>query len=149
MRHSLAISASILTACLMIGSMIGNTVAADDAKAVEGTWTPIKAELAGEPMPDAVLKTIILKLVRGKYEVSVAGKFDRGTYTQDMNAKPKGLVIQGTEGPNAGKTIPCIYELDGDTLRVCYDLSGKNAPADFKTASGTQLYLAVYTRKKE
>ncbi len=30
----------------------------DDAKAVQGNWKPAKAELAGEPMTDAVLKSI-------------------------------------------------------------------------------------------
>jgi uncharacterized protein (TIGR03067 family) len=59
------------------------------------------------------------------------------------------LTITGTDGPNKGKTFPCIYELDGDTLRVCYDLSGVKAPADFSTAAGTQLYLVTYTRKKD
>ncbi len=46
-------------------------------------------------------------------------------------------------------SFPCIYELEGDTLRVCYDLSGKKRPGEFKTAEGTQLYLVTYTRKKD
>src|SRR4051794_40819519 len=33
--------------------------------------------------------------------------------------------ITGTSGPNKGKTILAIYEQKGDTLRICYDLSGK------------------------
>jgi hypothetical protein len=41
----------------------------NDAKAIQGNWKPVKAELAGQPMPDAVLKTISLKLDNGKYEV--------------------------------------------------------------------------------
>ena len=43
----------------------------DDAKAVQGNWKPVKAELAGQPMTDAVLKSISLKLDNGKYEVFV------------------------------------------------------------------------------
>ena len=108
-----------------------------------------KAELAGMTWPDAILKTIILRLENGKYDVSVAGKLDKGSYTQDATSRPKGMTIKGVEGPNAGKTFPCIYELSGDTLRVCYDLSGVKAPTEFATAKDTQLYLVTYTRKKD
>jgi hypothetical protein len=40
-----------------------------------------------------------------------------------------------------------IYELDGDMLRICYDLSGKKHPETFATQKGTPLYLVVYKRK--
>lgn len=120
-----------------------------DAKAVQGNWRPIKAELAGQPMADAVLQSISLKLDNGKYEVFVGDKPDRGTYTLDSAATPKGMTIIGTAGPNSGKTFPAIYELNGDTLRICYDLSGAKRPTEFKTVAGTRLYLVTYNRKKE
>jgi uncharacterized protein (TIGR03067 family) len=69
---------------------------------------------------------------------------DRGTCKLDPSAKPKALDITGTEGPNEGKTILAIYERDGDTLRVCYDLSGKDRPKEFKTSEGTPLFLVEY-----
>ena len=120
-----------------------------DAKAVQGSWTPVKADLGGQPMTEAVLKSISLKLDNGKYEVSVAGAPDKGTYTLDSTSKPKGMTITGTEGPNNGKTFPAIYELKGDTLRICYDLSGAKRPTEFKSPAGTRLYLVTYNRTKE
>jgi uncharacterized protein (TIGR03067 family) len=57
--------------------------------------------------------------------------------------------VIGTEGPNQGKTFPAIYELNGDTLRICYDLSGAKRPAEFKTIAGTKLYLVTYSRSKQ
>jgi uncharacterized protein (TIGR03067 family) len=120
-----------------------------DAKIIQGTWTPMKAELGGQPMPDAVLKTIALKLNNGKYDVSVAGEPDKGTYTIDSSTKPKSMIITGTDGPNKGRTFPAIYELEADSLRICYDLSGKQRPAEFKTLAGTRLYLVTYQRRKE
>jgi uncharacterized protein (TIGR03067 family) len=121
----------------------------DDAKAVQGKWKPVKAELAGQPMTDAVLKEISLKLDNGKYEVFVGSAPDRGTYTVDSTSKPKSMTITGTEGPNHGRTFPAIYELKGDTLRICYDLSGAKRPTEFKSIAGTQFYLVTYARKKE
>lgn len=122
--------------------------ASDDQKALQGDWIPVKAELAGQPMPEAVLKTISLKLVKNEYEVLVAGKPDKGTWTIDAAAKPKSMKITGVKGPNKGKTFPAIYELTDDTLRVCYDLSGKKLPTEFKTKADTKLYLVTYKRKK-
>jgi uncharacterized protein (TIGR03067 family) len=100
-------------------------------------------------MTDAALKSISLKLNNGKYEVSVGGAPDKGTYTLDSTSKPKSMTITGTEGPNQGKTFPAIYELKGDTLRICYDLSGAKRPSEFKSIAGTRLYLVTYNRKKE
>ena len=73
---------------------------------------------------------------------------DKGTYTLDTTTKPKSITITGTEGPNNGKTYPAIYELKGDTLRICYDLSGAKRPTEFKSIAGTRLYLVDYNRKR-
>ncbi len=122
MRSTLYFAVPILSAALALAAD-----RPDDAKSIQGAWTPSKAELGGKPMPDAVLKTIKLKLDNGKYEASVAGQSDVGTYTLDVASKPKGMTVNGTEGPNQGKSFPAIYELDGDTLRICYDLSVRSA----------------------
>jgi uncharacterized protein (TIGR03067 family) len=55
--------------------------------------------------------------------------------------------IAGAKGPNQGKTIPAIYELNGTMLRICYDLSGKSRPKEFKTLPASQLFLVEYKRQ--
>jgi uncharacterized protein (TIGR03067 family) len=140
----------LLTCIALVLAVVVSAFAADisDSKAIEGTWLPVKAELGARPMPDAVLKTISLKMEDGRYEVMADGHPDNGTYSLNTTSTPKGMTVVGTDGPNKGKTFPCIYELSGDTLRICYDLSGKKQPADFKTVAGTKLYLVTYKRKK-
>jgi uncharacterized protein (TIGR03067 family) len=135
--------------CLVLGVSLA-AFAADlpDAKAIEGNWTPVNAELGGKPLADSILKTISLKLAGGKYEVTAGGHPDNGTYTLDAATKPKSMTVTGTDGPNNGKTFPCIYELKGDTLRICYDLSGAKRPTEFKSVAGAKLYLVTYHRKK-
>jgi uncharacterized protein (TIGR03067 family) len=148
---------NILCICLVLAASLTALAAEksagrktpDDQKALQGDWIPVKAELAGQPMPDAVLKTISLKLTKNEYEVLVAGKADKGTWTIDPAAKPKGMKIIGVKGPNAGKTFPAIYELSADSLRICYDLSGKKRPTELKTKADTKLYLVTYKRKKK
>jgi len=80
--------------------------------------------------------------------VTVGTKVDRGTVKLNPAAKPKELEIKGSDGPNKGKTILAIYERDGDTMRICYDLGGKNRPTEFKTKEGAPLFLVTYKREK-
>ncbi|MCX6934148.1 MAG: TIGR03067 domain-containing protein, partial [Verrucomicrobia bacterium] len=56
------------------------------------------------------------------------------------------LTLRGTEGPNAGRSIPAIYQVRGDLLRICYGLDG-TAPTAFVSPPGSQLYLVTYRRK--
>jgi uncharacterized protein (TIGR03067 family) len=144
---------SRLGLCLLLAITVSLTGRAagstDDAKSIQGNWRLAKAELAGQAMPESVMKMISLKLDNGKYEVFVGEHPDRGTYTMDPATDPKSITVAGVEGPNQGKTFPAIYELKGDTLTICYDLSGAKRPTEFKTLPGTKLYLVTYNRKKD
>jgi len=122
--------------------------AKDEAKSMEGTWLASTAELAGEKFPDEVRKSIKLVIGAGKYTVTVGKNSDRGTVKVDSSKKPKEIDITGTEGPNKGKTILAIYEKTGDTLQVCYDLSGKARPSEFKTSKENNRFLVTYKREK-
>ena len=119
-----------------------------DGKDIQGTWLPIKAEVGGKPMGNDFLTNTVMKLDGGKYLVTVAGSPDKGDYTLDAGSKPKTLDITGSEGPNAGKKIPCIYELKGNTLKICYGLDGSARPTEFKSPPGTKYFLVTYERKK-
>jgi uncharacterized protein (TIGR03067 family) len=120
---------------------------AKDIDKMQGTWLKSEAELAGEKYPDEIRKSIKLVIKDDKYTVTVGNERpDKGTMKLDPSANPKTMDIASTDGPNKGKTFLTIYEIDGDTLRVCYDLSGKSRPTEFKTKPKTQLYLVTYKR---
>lgn len=128
------------------------TTRADDAKkgeSLDGTWVPSAAELGGKAFPEEVRKTITLVIDGDKYTVTAGAAPDKGTVKLNPKGTPKGMDVTGIDGPNKGKTFQAIYELDGDTLKVCYDLSGKGRPTEFKTKEATQLFLVTYTRDKK
>jgi uncharacterized protein (TIGR03067 family) len=131
-----------------IASSQNNDKTKKDLADMEGTWVPSAAELDGEKLPDAAIKSIKLVIKDDKYTVTVDNSVDEGTVTLDTASDPRGIEIKGTKGPNKDKTIPAIYELNNDTLRVCYDLNEKKRPTEFKTRSGTNLYLVTYKRQK-
>ena len=136
-----------LVLVLSLSSATWSGDAKDDT--IDGAWLPSSAELGGKQFPDEVRKSIKLVVKEGKYTVTVGKEgTDQGTIKLDPSAKPKALDITGTEGPNKDKKILAIYERNGDTLRVCYDLSGKSRPTEFKSEAGTQLFLVTYKREK-
>lgn len=140
----------LLVAFVLVLSL-SSIAGSDDAKdgdTIQGIWLPSSAELGEKKFPDEVRKSIKLVVEGDKYTVTVGDKVDKGTVKLDPKAKPKELDITGTEGPNKGKTIRAIYEREDDTLRVCYDLSGKSRPKEFETEAGTQLFLVTYKREK-
>jgi uncharacterized protein (TIGR03067 family) len=120
----------------------------DDAKKIQGAWKPATAELAGKPFPEETLKNMKLVLADGKYTVTIGEQADEGTIKLDAAQEPRAMDIEGTTGPNKGKKIPAIYELTDSTLRICYDLSGKARPKEFKTKADTLLFLVEYKRQK-
>lgn len=114
--------------------------------ALEGRWQPLHAELAGEEAPAEVLQQTEVELVAGTYTVRFGGiAADTGSYAVESEAAHH-LTLRGTAGPNAGRTIPCLFRFIEDTLMICYGLDGVR-PANFRTAPGTRLYLVTYRRK--
>jgi len=111
---------------------------------LEGIWQPLYAELGGEEAPKEVLERMEVELAAGKYAVRFGGEVaDHGTFTVDQ----AGLTLVGVEGPNAGRTIPCIFKFTDDLLSICYGLGGTR-PAKYRTGNDPQLYLVNYTRKQ-
>lgn len=124
--------------------------AADDKaelKALAGKWEVTDAEIDGKKVTET-FKNLELALENGNYTVKVGGQEDKGTITVDAAKKPKAMDVNGTEGPNRGKTYPCVYELKDDTLTVCYGLDFKTRPTELKTAEKSNTMLIVYKRKK-
>jgi uncharacterized protein (TIGR03067 family) len=114
----------------------------------EGVWKPASAILGGAKLPQPSLEAITLKISGINYEVTIVGEqTDKGTCKLDQTTLPMRMTIIGTNGPNLGRTIPAIYEMkDAQSLRICYDLSGKEFPKAFAAPKGTKLYLVDYRR---
>ncbi len=116
------------------------------AFSLEGRWQMIRAELAGEFAPELVTAKTVLELSPDEYHVFYAGELsDRGTYRLVAAADPHRAELRGVAGPNADRTLPCIFQLVGDRLRINYGLDG-TFPAEFRGAADGSRYLVTYRR---
>lgn len=119
-----------------------------DLKALVGKWKVEKAELGGNDAM-ALFKGLTLEISKdGKYTVVLGDLKDSGKLVLDPSKIPAEMSITGIEGPNKDKTIKAIYKLDGDTVTICYALTGGDRPAKFE-AKEAQHFLAVYQREKK
>ncbi len=144
MKREWLVSLMVVTS---LGALHAPALASDTTE-IQGTWLPGSGELGGRKYPEAILKTMKLVLKDARYTVTVGDQTDAGTVKLDPDQTPKAMDVTGVEGPNAGKTFPAIYELKGDTLRICYNLGGQERPVDFKTEGGGKLFLVTYQRQK-
>ena len=121
---------------------LGCAVRPHHTPAIEGTWAITSASLGGQELPLAAFQSSPLRLAGGRY----AFQNDSGEYSMIPDSVPAAIDVRGRQGPNAGRTIPAIFKVQGDTLTICYDLSGTARPKDFRSEAGTQLFLVRYTR---
>lgn len=114
---------------------------------LEGIWEMVRAEMQGESAPELVVLKTELELTSTGYVIRFDGEaMDQGFYQAGATAEFKTLLLRGVTGTNAGRTIPCIYQLNSNRLRICYGLDG-GAPTEFSAKAGEERYLATYRRR--
>jgi uncharacterized protein (TIGR03067 family) len=154
-RHAVAVVAVV---SLMCG--VGLSGAADEAKeeavkkelqAFQGTWRLISRELDGKKASEEELKDrVVVFDAAGKVSARHGDKITfEAAWKIDPTKKPKAVDSTSTLGENKGKTNLGIYELEGDTLRVCLGPIGKERPTEFSSKPGSGNRLFRLEREKK
>jgi uncharacterized protein (TIGR03067 family) len=120
-----------------------------ELKKFQGTWTFESVEAGGKKLPADQFKGITVTFEGDKYAVKKGDEVvEAATQKLDPSKSPKTLDAKVTDGPNKGAVILGIYQISGDTLKVCFDPEGKKRPTEFKGVSGSQT-LVVHKRVKK
>ena len=138
-----------LLAVLAVGMVVAAEKKADPVKDIEGKWVIVAVEKGGEKAPEDTIKALDgqLTLKDGKYELSIGGNKSSGTYKLNVSKTPIEVDVVETDGPNKGDKKYGITEIKGDTMRACWDFSGKERPKEFSGKGETHVLL-VYKRVK-
>lgn len=135
---------------LVVSGRIGTPAAGGPSEGndeLQGAWTIESSVTGGMEIPPGELKGFILTVEGDKHVLKKGDEVIQvGTQKLDPSTSPKAIDVTVTEGPNKGPVMLGIYELDGDTLTVCFDPRGKMRPTEFKSAPGSEHVVNVHKR---
>ena len=150
-----------LLVLLAAGVLVGSVMAEDrkapakdekkvkDEEAILGTWKVEKVDTGTTNGPKAEefeKKRYIFQKGGRVTAISPSGEVGAGEYKLDPSASPKTLDLIQTD-PKDGTL--CLYELDGDTLNLCYTFGDESSrPREFK-ADGKKVRVMTFTRVKD
>lgn len=146
-----------ISSCVCFILLTGSLLAADDPKEdaakkdrekLAGTWKVTSAERDGQPDKRSQ-NALTTFQADGKFTVKFTdGTGGDGTFTLDPTKKPRAVDYTLNYGPDKGKLHEGIYELEGDTLKICRSEPGKPRPTEFATKTDSGHMLLVLRREK-
>jgi uncharacterized protein (TIGR03067 family) len=104
---------------------------------MEGTWEFVDLEVDGNPMPLPAFANSRMLIDGDRFRMESPEATYEGIFTIDVKEPPHRIDIEFIEGPEAGNWSYGIFELAGDTLRICLGLTGVSRPHSFSTAPGS------------
>ena len=124
---------------------------AKELQAFKGTWRLRSREVDGKTFGEEEIKDVIGTIDgSGKVSVRRGDKvINEGTVKLNPTKKPKTIDVTFTGGERKGQAVLGIYEIEGDTFRVCVARPGDERPADFSARAGSGCTLVVYQREKK
>lgn len=140
--------AAVLGLLAAIGPSGAEEKKSDDAKAIAGTWTVEKFEASdgGGPSEDELKKTRIT-FADGTMTIDMGEMKHTGKYKLMAGKTPRQIDVVPQDGPDSGKTFAGIYEVSGDTLKLCLAHS-ETRPTEF-AAKGDKVILIALKREKK
>jgi len=131
----------------------GAVKAADDAdkdkEKLQGAWQPIAAIERGEEQSKEKLKNRKITFKGDKITVKHDEEVHDVTFKLDASKKPKEIDVTGKDKEGKEQQMKGIYELKGDTLKVCLAMEGGDRPSKFESPDGSKLIFVTLERIKE
>ncbi|MFL5241128.1 MAG: TIGR03067 domain-containing protein [Gemmataceae bacterium] len=143
-----------LLACMLVGLLLGADDPKDhvkkDKEKLQGAWKAVTVEAGGKPLDEGDLHRLIFSgdvfTIKKGEETMIKGKF-----TLDPSKKPKEIDMEFIETKRdnlRGKTALGIYEVDGDTLKWCWNKPDGKRPKEFSSEAADVHLLVTLKREK-
>jgi len=134
----------------LAGSLTGADPTATDASKkdldkLQGVWQIQSRQEDGQDDKPRELGKVRITIAGNKITVDEDGMVSEGSFTIDAGKKPAQIDLvppKADEGKNLG-----IYQVEGDTLKLCYGRPGADRPTEFATKAKSKHVLMIF--KKE
>jgi uncharacterized protein (TIGR03067 family) len=136
----------LLLACLLAGCRsVSPADPADDLKKWQGTWKMISCTYDGEPQI-ADMEWIV---EGDHYTIRLDGQQHRDPYMITLDAAQNRIDVFHHDTPPGtyGGKLKGIYEITGDSLTVCFDLTGQQYPKSLAAPRGSRQVLYQFRRE--
>lgn len=140
------LSLFVLSAVLFAAAGQDESAASDLAK-LEGVWRFATVAVDGKEHPAPPFDTNKLIIAKaGRYVIVQGPRITRGSIQLDPNPSPKHYDVTIISGPAKPVVTRGVYEIDGETYRICLPLTGNTRPSAVRSQPGTIFF--VFKREK-
>lgn len=117
-----------------------------DMEKIQGTWMVESGQEGGKALEAGKVKGTMVTITADTITVKEGDQKREMTYKLDPAKNPKTIDLTTTQGTDKGKTAQGIYSLEGDSLKICFTIPGKDRPIAFDTRADSKEML--FTMKK-
>ncbi len=120
----------------------------NDLDQLQGKWNIVSLEVEGTAYGASTFAGSHIVIEGNNFTSTGMEAVYKGIIELDSTANPKTVCMQFTDGPEKGNTNLGIYDLAGDTWRICLTMTGGAAPISFATKPNSGQALEVLTRNQ-
>lgn len=120
-----------------------------DEDLFQGRWKVVAVEHGGKKAQAKDFAKWTLTVAGDKMTARDGDEvMDESTFRLDAKAKPRAIDLTLMSGPQSGKKVLGLYELEGDRLVVCFGEPGKDRPKEVRSPEGSEVTLLRFERVK-
>jgi uncharacterized protein (TIGR03067 family) len=120
----------------------------EDLDLVQGTWAVAELQMEGQTISGGMLANARVEITGSRFSSLGMGTVYEGTVSLDDSANPHQLNMKFDAGPEKGNTNLGIYELIGDTWKICLSTRGEVRPTEFSAPAGSGFVFETLTRSE-
>jgi uncharacterized protein (TIGR03067 family) len=120
----------------------------DDLDLIQGTWAVAELQMEGQTISGGMLANARVEITGNRFSSLGMGTVYEGTVILDDSANPHHLNMKFDAGPEKGNTNLGIYELNGDTWKICLSTRGEVRPTEFSAPAGSGFVFELLNRSE-